>query len=56
MVAHLLKSFKGKLLNHIKPSDIESYKTNRKSDGISGSTINRELAALKRIFNNSALS
>ncbi len=51
LVNHLLKFFKGKLLIHIKPADIELYKTNRKSEGVSGSTINRELAALKRIFN-----
>jgi len=51
IVDHLLKSFKGKLLIHIKPADIEIYKTKRKKDGVSGSTINRELAGLKRIFN-----
>lgn len=51
LVRHLDKFFKGKLLIHIKPTDIEQYKFKRKSDGLSGSTINRELAALKRIFN-----
>jgi len=51
IVEHLLKSFKDKLLIHIKPADIEIYKTKRKKDGVSGSTINRELAGLKRIFN-----
>jgi integrase len=50
LVDHLIKFFKGKLLIQIKPADIELYKTNRKSEGVSGSTINRELAALKRIF------
>jgi len=51
LVKNLSGHFKAKMLNQIKPSDIETYKTKRKSEGVSGSTINREIAALKRIFN-----
>jgi integrase len=58
LVGHLDKFFAGKFINQIKPADIEAYKTNRKSErtkrkinGITGSTINRELSALRRIYN-----
>jgi integrase len=50
-VRTLLKFFSGKVLLAIKPSDIEDYKVKRKAEGVSGGTVNRELAALKRMFN-----
>lgn len=42
---------KNKDIKNIKPSDIEAYIRYLKSTGIKNSTINRELAGLKRAFN-----
>jgi integrase len=47
---HLTSHFKGKTLLAIKSEDIEDYIVKRKGEGISNSTINRELACLKRMF------
>ncbi len=51
MLRHL-KEFFGteRQLTEIKPADIEGYKLSRKAK-VSGSTVNRELALLKRMFN-----
>jgi integrase len=50
-VRTLLKQFRGSLLHTINSEDIEDYKCNRLSTGVSNATINRELAALKKLFN-----
>lgn len=47
----LLLYFKGKTLMSITPSEIEDYIGKRMEGGVSNSTINRELACLKRMFN-----
>ncbi|MGB7294207.1 MAG: tyrosine-type recombinase/integrase [Candidatus Aminicenantales bacterium] len=49
-LAHLKDFFKGKYLSEISPDLIEKYRLKRKADGISLSTINRELACLKTLF------
>ncbi len=41
---------KSKVLSAINPSDIEGYISDRKNDGVSNATINRELACLKRMY------
>ncbi len=48
---HLVGFFKGKVLAGITPSLIEDYIAARRSKEISNSTINRELTALRRMFN-----
>lgn len=47
-----LKEFLGgeRQLTDFNPADIEGYKLNRRKE-VSGSTVNRELALLKRMFN-----
>jgi hypothetical protein len=47
-----LKQFFGseRQLTDCNPADIEGYKLNRRKE-VSGSTVNRELALLKRMFN-----
>jgi integrase len=51
MLEHLYGFFgKERLLTDLTPVDIEGYKIQRKSK-VSGSTVNRELALLKRMFN-----
>jgi integrase len=50
-VQHLKSSFEGMRVTEISTSKIEAYKENRIKDGASNATINRELAALKRMFN-----
>ncbi|MGB3363923.1 MAG: tyrosine-type recombinase/integrase [Thermodesulfobacteriota bacterium] len=47
----LEKFFKGKFIDSINSWHVEKYKSKRKSDGLSLSSINRELTVLKRIFN-----
>lgn len=49
-LAHLKEFFKGKCLSEITPDLIEKYRLRRKADGVSLSTINRELACLKTLF------
>jgi site-specific recombinase XerD len=49
-VKTLLKYFHGKNLMSIIPGDIEDYIGKRMRDGVSNSTINRELTCLKRMF------
>ncbi|MBN1684839.1 MAG: site-specific integrase, partial [Gammaproteobacteria bacterium] len=48
--SHIGNYFKGKRLIAIKPSDIEDYKSFRRSQGVKNATINRELACLKRMY------
>lgn len=43
--------FRGMQINTISSWHIEKYKSKRKADGLSLSTVNRELTVLKRIFN-----
>lgn len=51
MLEHLKQYFgTERQLTEIMPADIEGYKLNRKAK-VSGSTVNRELALLKRMFN-----
>lgn len=51
MLEHLKGFFSaGRQLTDITPPDIEGYKLHRRKE-VSGSTVNRELALLKRIFN-----
>lgn len=50
-VRTLLKTFKGKRLMSISPSEIEDYIGNRMLQGVANATINRELACLKRMYN-----
>jgi hypothetical protein len=47
-----LKKFFGseRQLTDLNPADIEGYKLHRRKE-VSGSTVNRELALLKRMFN-----
>lgn len=47
----LLKFFKGKVLLSIKPQDIEEYIGQRRNEGVTPATINRELACFKRMYN-----
>jgi len=47
----LEKFFKGKFIDSINSWHVEKYKSKRKSDGLSLSSVNRELTVLKRIFN-----
>jgi len=49
-VKNLLKFFRGKVLLAIQASNIEDYIAKRRTDGVSNATINRELAALKRMY------
>jgi integrase len=48
---HLDNYFSGFKINHIVTKEIKAYRTMRLNEGASNGTINRELAALKRIFN-----
>ena len=48
---HLLPHFAKRIASEVTPSDIAGYVDKRKSAGAANATINRELAALKRIFN-----
>jgi len=50
-IKHLKKFFGNKKLYEITPQDIENYKKKRLEDGVKHSTINRELACLKTMFN-----
>jgi len=50
-VRTLLKFFKGKVLLLIKPQDIEEYIGQRRDEGVTPATINRELACFKRMYN-----
>jgi len=47
---HLIEFLKGKFLSEITGETIEKYRAQRKADGVSPSTINRELACLKTCF------
>jgi len=47
---HFKEFFKGKYLLEITPDLIEKYRLKRRADGLSLSTINRELACLKTCF------
>lgn len=49
-LSHLVPFFRGKTMNGITPLLIEDYKRKRK-EKVSGSTVNRELACLKHMFN-----
>ena len=50
-VQHLVKFFYNTQLSDITADSIEDYKMSRKRQGVSNSTINRELSCLKRMFN-----
>jgi hypothetical protein len=52
--AHLKKFFEGYRVPEVTTSQISAYVEKRMEDGASNSTINRELAALKRMLNLSA--
>ena len=47
----LLRYFIGKTMHSISSASIEDYIHSRKASGVSNSTINRELACLKRMYN-----
>lgn len=48
----LLKSLKGLLLEEVTPEKIEAFKTRRlNKDGVKGSTVNHDLACLRKMFN-----
>jgi integrase len=47
---HLAPFFAERSAERLRPSDIEAYKSQRKSEGAKNSTINLELAALRRAF------
>jgi integrase len=47
---HLTPWFTGKKMASINPGDIAAYRASRLAEGASAATINRELAALKRMF------
>ncbi len=49
-VAHLKRVFSGWRAVHITTTAINEYKARRQGEGASNGTINRELAALKRMF------
>ncbi len=51
VLKRLKSSFKDQFLHEITVGDIERFKTKRKKDGLCNSTVNRELAVLKAIFN-----
>jgi len=50
-VRTLLAFFSNNLLQEIDPELIDRYKSKRVNDGVANATINRELAALKKMFN-----
>jgi len=50
-VSALRRFFGGRKAKSIEPRDIATYKANRQADGLTNGSINRELAALKRMFN-----
>jgi len=50
-VSALGRFFGGRKAKSIEPRDIATYKANRQADGLTNGSINRELAALKRMFN-----
>jgi len=50
-VKALGRYFGGRKAKSIEPGDISSYKAIRQGDGLANGSINRELAALKRMFN-----
>jgi integrase len=50
LVSHLTKFFGNRKLEDIKSLDVEKYKQDRREQ-VSGSTVNREVACLKRMFN-----
>lgn len=49
-LAHLREAFGGQLAKAIEEGRVDAYKAYRKSEGATNGTINRELAALKRMF------
>jgi integrase len=49
-VAHLSKTFRGHRAKNISSEGIHNYITQRQTEGVSTATINRELAALKRMY------
>ncbi len=48
---HLLPAFGDKYLSQVTPAQIASYKTRRRNEGASASSINKELAFAKHAFN-----
>jgi hypothetical protein len=50
-LAHLKAVFGGRLARTITASDVRAYRKQRQAEGAANGTINRELAALKRMFN-----
>jgi integrase len=50
LTKHLTPWFTGKKMAAIIPGDVADYRAARKAEGAAGATINRELAALKRMF------
>jgi len=50
-VSALGRFFGGRKAKSIEPKDLTAYKANRIADGLANGSINRELSALKRMFN-----
>jgi site-specific recombinase XerD len=50
-VKALVRYFGGRKAKSIEPRDISSYKAIRQDDGLTNGSINREVAALKPMFN-----
>lgn len=49
-LGHLIQTFKGKGLGEIRPQDVEAYKA-RRIAGVKPSTVNRELALIRHLYN-----
>jgi len=49
-LGHLIPFFAGKYLYEISPQMIEDYKAKRLQEGVTGSTVNRELGCMKHIY------
>ena len=50
-IGHLMRTFEGYRVPNITPSRIKTYIESRISEGAANATVNRELAALKRMLN-----
>ncbi len=50
-LAHLLPFFGDRRAVQVTPADVDAYKVRRQAEGATNGTINRELTALRRMFN-----
>jgi site-specific recombinase XerD len=48
---HIIEFFRGKTMSAIQPGNVEEYISHRRKAGVQNSTINRELACMKRMYN-----